>query len=122
MRLIILFLFLASVLNSCNTEIDRIPEPKNLIPQEKFEEILYDLMLIESHVQSKIPNLMEFKTAMKNSGDEILKKHQVSFTDFDASMNYYASRQTLMQEIYSSIQAKMNIELNEIQTGKKKSL
>lgn len=109
-------------LGSCNTEINRVPEPKDLIPQEKFEKILYDLMLIESHVQSKIPNLMEFKTAMKKSGDEILKKHNVTFKTFDASMNYYASRQSLMQEIYSSIQAKMNIELNEIQAGKKKSL
>lgn len=118
--LFLLFLILCGF-SSCSTEINRIPEPKNLIPQEKFEAILYDLMLVESHVQTKIPNLMEFKYAMKNSGAEILKKHALSFDEFDASMNYYASRQTLMQEIYSSIQEKMNVELNELQTGKKKS-
>jgi hypothetical protein len=112
-------LFVLFCLNSCSVELNRLPKPDDLIEEKKFENIMYELILIESYIESKHPSIVEFKTIMKNSGDEICKKNNVSPETFEASFDYYCSNQEEMMTIYNRILNKMNVELNELQSGKK---
>ena len=98
------------VIVSCTDSIGRKPEPDGLIPQDKLEVILKELILVESHVQSKYTHVSQFRETMKRSGDAILKKNGVSYEQFDASMTYYGSRQNKMQEIYASVLESLNKE------------
>lgn len=105
----------AVLLLGCKSEIERIPEPENLIPRDTMVLVLSDLTVLEAHVTNKYPTVTVFKNLLKKSGDDLLKKYNISFKRLDESMNYYGSRQEEMQSIYTEIQDSLTLKLNRIQ-------
>lgn len=102
------------LLLGCKSEIERIPEPENLIPRDTMVMVLGDLTVLEAHITNKYPTVTVFKDLMKKSGDDLLKKYNISFKRLDESMNYYGSRQEEMQSIYTEIQDSLTLKLNRI--------
>ena len=52
------------------------------------------------------------------SGDSLLKSHNVDMKQYEASMDYYGSRQEIMKEIYSQALEDLNEELSDLETTK----
>lgn len=98
----------------CKSEIERIPEPENLIPRDTMVLVLGDLTVLEAHITNKYPTVTVFKDLMKKSGDELLKKYNISYKRLDQSLDYYGSRQEEMQSIYTEIQDSLTMRLNQL--------
>lgn len=118
MRLVVhLFLILNLLfVASCDRQLKRFPKPDRLIEQDKMVLILHDLMVLEGHIQSQYPEVTQFQRSMKKSGEQLLKKYKISPEEFDASMDYYGSRQDEMTQIYEQILEKFTVEMNELET------
>jgi hypothetical protein len=95
---------------SCTDQIGAKPEPSDLIEKEKFVQIIKDLSLVESHVQLKYGHVSRFQETMIMSGKTIFKKYKVTPKQFEMSMDYYASHQSQMQEIYAEVLELLNQE------------
>jgi hypothetical protein len=106
--------FLLLALFSCSEELKRVREPKNLIPKDTMIMALKDLTILESHIKLKYPQVQQFYKTMDKSGAVIFNKYHLDSTRFNASMDYYSSRQAEMQDIYSQILDSVNRELTEL--------
>ncbi|MCE3294924.1 MAG: hypothetical protein K0R65_638 [Crocinitomicaceae bacterium] len=102
------------VLFSCELQLQEIPAPDDLLPEEKIVLILEDLMVTEQYIQMKYPQPDYYLEVAKHSGDAILKKHGVTFKQFDSSLNYYGSHQDEMQAIYNKVLENINKKLNKL--------
>ncbi len=103
-------IFLWIVLFSCTDQIGSKPAPNNLIEKDKFVNIIKELSLVEAHVQLKYGHVSRFQETMILSGKAIFKKYKVTPKQFEMSMDYYASHQTQMQEIYAEVLELLNQE------------
>lgn len=110
---LILHLFLVT---SCDTQLKRFPKPDRLIEQDKMVLILHDLMLLEGHIQGQYPEFTQFQRSIEKSGEQLFKKYKISSDEFDASMDYYGSRQDEMTQIYEQVLEKFTVEMNELET------
>ena len=108
MRNLILFSFFLLFFASCRDEIAGKSKPDGLVPKDTMVMLLKDLTLLESHVQVKYQQVSVFKETMRASGNEILKRYQMNESRFERSIDYYMSRQTEMQEIYSQVLDSLN--------------
>ncbi len=113
----LLFIVLLATLASCFEGMQRIEAPKNLIGREKMIEVMTELVKLEGHIQDRWPGVNRFHKAMTNSGDSLFKAHNITFEQFDASMDYYGSRQKEMQDMYSEVLERLGQELGELQAG-----
>lgn len=109
-----LYICIICFLASCQIKVKEYPEPKNLISKDKLVVILEELMLVEQHIQSKYPQLNQFRKTAQLSGDAILKKNHVTSKRFDEAMDYYGSRQEEMKKIYDRVLERMNAKLNKL--------
>ena len=111
--------FIAFLLIGCaNAEIKRLPEPDNLIPEDKMVLIIKDLTVMESYIQMKTPEIDKNYKVMNKNGEAILKKYNVDTLSFENSIDYYGSRQERMQWIYSKALDLINRELAKEQAKK----
>ncbi len=108
--IVILPLFL---LFACTDGLERLPAQEEVLSKEKMIAVTKDMVKLESYVQSNYKNVAEYHKVMITSGDSILKKHGSTKKQYAHSMDYYGSRQSEMQEIYSSILDDLNKELAE---------
>ena len=98
MRAILLPVCFFLLMTSCGEKV--IEEPKNLIPQEKMEAILFDLAMLYgangtniSPSNKNIIKIMPF----------IFKKYKVDSIQFTESNDYYASIPSKYQAIYETV-------------------
>lgn len=110
----IYFFALLLVCIGCSSEVKRIAAPDELIPKDTMVMVLKDLMVLESHVKLKFPSVNQHYKIMRKSGDLILKKYHMDSARFDASLDYYGSRQDVMQEINSLILDEVNQEVTKL--------
>ena len=103
-------ILLLLALFSCTDQIGSKPAPDHLIEKDKFVNIIKELSLVESHVQLKYGHVSRFQETMMMSGKAIFKQYKVTPKQFEASMDYYASHQTQMQEIYAAVLESLNQE------------
>lgn len=104
---------------SCATEIKRLDEPDNLIPKEKMTTILTEFTKLEAYVQSEYVTPARYHKLMIKSGDSLLQSYGESKASFEASIDYYGSRQKEMSEMYEEVLERLNKELGERQSSKK---
>jgi hypothetical protein len=71
--------------------------------------VIRDLTLIESHIQMKYEGVSVFKELMERSGEHVLANYNVSTERFESSIDYYGSRQEMMQQIYSRVLDSLNV-------------
>lgn len=98
------------ILGSCADSIGGKVKPNNLIPRDSMVIVLKDLILVESHIQSKYMHVSRFQKTMKMSGRKILDGYSISHNRFESSMDYYGSHQEQMQSIYTEILDSLNKE------------
>lgn len=103
------------IISSCSRTIERIPEPKNLIPKEKMVTVLKEMMQLEAHVQSNYGQVSTYYKVMERSGDSLLASYKLNRETFESSMDYWGSRQDEMQTIYAEVLDQMNKELGELE-------
>jgi hypothetical protein len=95
---------------SCSDTIGGKAALDNLIPRDTMVLVLKDMILIESHIQSKFMHVSRFHKTMKLSGKKILDGYKISHNRFESSMDYYGSHQEQMQSIYTEILDSLNKE------------
>jgi hypothetical protein len=100
----------------CSSEITRRPEPKNLIPKSEMILIVREMVKLESHIQAKYADVATYHKVMVQSGDSLLSSYNLTKGRFEASLDYYASRQELMEEIYAQALQDLNKELGELES------
>lgn len=108
------------VVASCTRSIDRVPKPKNLIPKDKMVTVVKEMMKLEAHIQANYGQVSMYHKIMARSGDSLLNTFQLDKETFEASMDYYGSRQDEMQTIYAESLQQMNEELGQLETDKSK--
>lgn len=88
-------------LTSCTPSV-----PAQYLQKKEMEDIMFDYhiadaMYKESHASPAM--MIAYKSA-------VLKKHGVNEADFDSSMVYYTRHTRLLQDIYESLEARLNKE------------
>jgi hypothetical protein len=105
----VFFLVLLLVFSACRDEVAGSSQPDDLIPTDTMVMVLKDLTLIESHIQMKYIQVTTYKETMKRSGKIIMDKYHISKDRFEASMDYYGTRQLEMQGIYARVLDSLNL-------------
>jgi hypothetical protein len=106
------------VLSACADGLERLPDGGDVMSKDKMIAVTKDMVKLESFVQSNYKNVAEYHKLMITSGDSVLRHHGVTQEQYTQSMEYYGSRQSEMQEIYSSILDDLNKELVDYQRVK----
>lgn len=100
----------------CSSEIERRPEPENLIPKDKMIVVVREMVKLESHIQAKYTQVSTYNKVMVRSGDSLLQTFNLTKEKFESSLDYYGSRQELMEEIYTQALEDLNKELGELES------
>jgi hypothetical protein len=108
LTLILFFLY------ACDVSIAHVPKPQNLISKSKMVTILIDLSVSESYIQNEYHSVLLFHKLLKNCGDEILQKNQVSFEQYSTSLDYYSSQVEPLQEIYTIALDSINLRVEKL--------
>ena len=105
------FIVLIFAFVSCKDEI--IPKPKNLIPRDKMEEIIYDLAILEAArtQNSSVQNFIKPTEFIKN-------KYKVDSLTFAKSTQYYASDINEYKKMYDEVKERLTND-NDKLSGKK---
>lgn len=99
---------------SCKSEISRFPKPADLVPRDTMVMVLQELTVLESFITDRYPQVNKYQDLMRKSGDELLKKYNLTFKRFDSSIDYYGSRQDDMQSIYTEVQDSLTWKMNHL--------
>lgn len=94
-------------ISSCQDQLPSLPEPDNLLSEEKMVEILTELSVLESDAQLKYVQTIKYADILSKSGDSLIKSKGVTPVDFESSMDYYGSRQQEMIQIYQLVNANL---------------
>lgn len=105
--LLLLGIFLG--LLACKEKL--IEPPKDLIPEAKMTEILYDLALIQG-IRTTNPNTLDIYTI--ETMPYIYEKHGIDSLQFVHSDQYYASVPLIYQRMYQSITDRIEAHIAEI--------
>ncbi len=112
---IIIFIVTLLFLFGCSAKIKRKPEPKNLIPKDKMVIVVREMVKLESFIQRKYVQVSAYHKTMVKSGDSLLLANNVTREEYEASIDYYGSRQEELQEIYSEALEDLNEELGKLE-------
>lgn len=97
---LIIFLLL---LAGCTLEPQKIEQPKGLIPEDSMITVMYQMGLLESHLQQKYVQLEQYAKVLRLSGDSLLINQGVSRERYALSMDYYSKNPALFSAIYDTI-------------------
>jgi len=95
---IIVYLFLALTIISCSKSTK-----KEVIPPEKMQAILQDIHLYDAILNEKKlmdKNLTDSTQSYYNS---IWEKYNISYSEFQASLNFYSARPEVLAKMYDKI-------------------
>jgi len=108
MKTILVMLFTILMLASCGGgKSEEVAD----INEDKFAEILYDLLIADAHVTYQLGMDMDLKSKVYGSYKAVFAEHGVSKESFKKAFDFYSKDVHKMQEIY----AKVEIELSETQ-------
>ena len=111
---IVVFVFL--LMNSCqsNNEFSSNHVPNKLLKQDKFIRVLGDMIILEATANQQSPSLVHAQKVMDVSSDAILKKHQITKSQYSEAYEFYAEDKEKMLEIYAQVLDDYNIHLSKI--------
>lgn len=114
-NLIFLVLLFSACGNGDQEIVDRLPEPENLIPRKEMTTILFEMAKLEGYIQSQYGSVDKYHKVMMRSGDSLLKTFDISPEQYESSLLYYGSRQSLMQEMNDDVLDELTRELGELE-------
>jgi len=108
MKFSVLITCIMILLVSCQSETYGKKAPKDLVSRDTMVMVLKELSLIESHIQDTYVHVGVFKDVMIRSGENILKKYNLSPERFEQTMDYYGTRQELLKGVYVQVLDSLN--------------
>lgn len=111
------FLFFGLILFfwSCSSGIEK---PKNLISEQKLQQILYDLALLNA---SKNVDYAIFQNNFVDVENIIYKTHEIDSLQLAETMIYYATKPEVYRRIVEQIEMRISLEDSIFRENKKKS-
>lgn len=102
-----LFGFCLSLLACSGNE----PLPKNILPGEKMEAVLWDVLQADEMINNYLQTDSLYKSLSKRSAlyDTIFAIHKVSKEDFKKSILYYESHPKLLKPLLDSLQKRTTV-------------
>ncbi len=116
MKKIVLAL-LVCVLWACGEKM--VKEPDNLIPKEKMSEILFDLAILNAGKNTNPSILTKNKIEIM---ENLYTKYKIDSTQFVTSDTYYASIPAEYEDIYNSVEKRLDKLKKSIDEAKKKEM
>ena len=106
---LVLIFFLVFTLNSCNSDKKmEISIPKNIIEKDSFIVVMTDFRLVEASIRQMVAKGENSQKMTKYYYSFILKKHKITYEDFDYSLKFYSKDPKEMDEIYSKVVSNLN--------------
>ena len=83
-------LLIILLITSCGNRL-MIAPPENIVPEEKIEDVLVEMFLIEAQMRLRIGNepIDELKTWLNVEINNLLKKHNIDYKQYTDSYIYY---------------------------------
>ncbi|MDX1445932.1 DUF4296 domain-containing protein [Lishizhenia sp.] len=97
------------IFTACQNNLEENPRPSNLIPQDTFQYVLQDLLVLEGYVQNKYRSLPNYYKILKREGQDIFAKYHLDSARFNASFTYYSREQQILNDIYTKISDSLNM-------------
>jgi len=120
--LIAFVLILSACSNGKEEIVERLPEPENLIPRQEMTSVLLEMAKLEGYIQSQYGSVDKYHKVMLKSGDSLLSTFNISPDQYEKSLLYYGSRQSLMQEINDDVLDELTRELGELESSSDSTL
>ena len=108
-----IYVLLFSALFACSEKV--IEKPENLIPKDQMALILYDLAIINA---AKTTNPSYLINRNFESMPFIYRKYGIDSVQFVQSDIYYASIPDEYESIYKVVEARLELEMNEVEERK----
>ena len=105
---ILSFAFCTILLSSCLEN----ETPENVLSINKMSPLVEEIMLIETHYQSKYGVPSQYKKALDQSVDEILKKSKTNRKCFERSLAYYAGHPELQKKLNERLLTQLSRKIN----------
>jgi hypothetical protein len=106
MTKLLIVLCLLSFVVACQQATTK--KPLYLIEEEQMSVILEEVLLMESHYQSKTGVPSMYKDALEKSLGVIFKKHHVTKKQFKNSYEFYASQPEAFKALNTSIMDRLS--------------
>lgn len=95
---IILYIIVAVSIFSCNK-----PTKKEVLPPEKMQAILQDIHLYDAILNEKKYMDKNLKDSTQSYYNSIWKKYNISYSEFNKSLNFYSARPEILTKMYDNI-------------------
>ncbi len=112
-KIIVLICCIFSAIGCNNRPVEK---PKNLIPQNKMVDILYDISLIEAIKTQNIQGGFNSKTA----NDYIYKKYKIDSLQLVKSNKFYISDVELYKKMFEEVKERLAKETKKLDAAMKK--
>lgn len=101
-RCVLLLVFILFSVVACKLEI-----PKNVLPEKKMEDFLYDYHIAKS-MGEEIPYNERYKRAIYV--ESVYKKHNITSEEFDSSMVWYTRNLEVLSRVYDRVNKRLEQE------------
>jgi hypothetical protein len=103
------------LLGGCSNSSPFLPEkPANLLSEDKFKNVLSEMLVTEMLVQVKISSPVEVNKEINRLGNEILKNHAIDSAQYAKSFDYYSANKDLMEKIYNDLITDFNKKIEKL--------
>ena len=95
---------------SCNPSVEKPKKPKNLIPEDKMVDIMYDIFILNS-AKGVNKKMLELNGILPK--DYVFEKYSIDSTQFAESNNYYVYDTKTYESILNKIAEKIDAKKKE---------
>lgn len=103
------------VLQSCNSELEGLKKPDNLIPKDRMIELMTDMLILEGHIQTTYSTVNRYYKVMTASGRYYLKSKHVTEKQYEESFVYYTSTHEDYKQMLDKVMENLQKESIELQ-------
>jgi hypothetical protein len=117
MKKLVYIFSLLLILSACYQTYDKekVPEPDNLIGEDKIVLILADIEITESVLRDKQNQGHEIDGQEEIYYATIFKTYEVSREEFESSMSYYKQDMKRMDKIYEAVVTRLSVLESEVE-------
>jgi hypothetical protein len=116
MRALFISLLLAIVLAACVGKGKNTP-PKNLIPEDKFVDLMVEVHLIEASINQRFVKLVDSTDQSLSYYRFLFEKEGVAKADFDSTFAYYTRHPKMMNNVYEQVQIRLKAMAEDLQNN-----